>query len=342
MSNIALETADELRRARLKAVAWLSERVRDDGEPFGADKRNSWWRAPWALAVGGAPDVASAMLGWIERNALTEDGDLKTGVYGGGSQGSNVYQLSPIAIAAHLLGRYDLSRHVMAKLEQLVDPETGGAFDRQDFAADPVQETLKTAQFGVSALVTGRWDSAKKVRAWLDTQLQQQDEAGVFYPAQQAGAVVKRFDPAEQLVRRVDFSAPRQMYFFPGIAAAFLAGYAQHSGDADALDLADRYLQYNASGTEEQFTDVQSVQICKFGWGLAMQYGARPTESRLRWLIRMSKWFIQRQNPDGSWAPSSFTCAQPELPDFYWKTAEHLMEVAYMESSLRQRPFTTG
>ncbi|MDX3245331.1 hypothetical protein, partial [Streptomyces sp. ME18-1-4] len=68
-------------QARAKGVAWLRDRIADDGRPEGAETANSWWRAPWALCVGGAPDAAVAMMGWAEREALTDEGDLRPGPY---------------------------------------------------------------------------------------------------------------------------------------------------------------------------------------------------------------------------------------------------------------------
>ncbi|MFI6309620.1 hypothetical protein ACIBEK_05625 [Nocardia fusca] len=38
------------------------------------------------------------MLGWAEREALTDDGDRREGPYGGSEPGSPVYHLSPLAI----------------------------------------------------------------------------------------------------------------------------------------------------------------------------------------------------------------------------------------------------
>ena len=51
----------------------------------GADTLKAWWRAPWTLAIAGAPDVAAAMLGSAEREALQDDGDFRPGPYRGGN-----------------------------------------------------------------------------------------------------------------------------------------------------------------------------------------------------------------------------------------------------------------
>ncbi|GGU11677.1 hypothetical protein GCM10010256_83890 [Streptomyces coeruleorubidus] len=48
----------------------------------------------------------------------------------------------------------------------------------------------------------------------------------------------------------------------------------------------------------------------------------------------MGEWSVRRQRPDGAWAPSSFVTPQPGILDLYWKTAEHTMELSYVEQAL--------
>jgi hypothetical protein len=324
-----------VRDARQAAVSWLSNRVGDDGEPVGWADGNAWWRAPWALCLGGAPDVAAALIGWTERNALTDAGDYRPWPYAPRGESSPVYHLSPIAIAAWLLARYDTAAAINGTLEHFQDQRTGGAYDNRDFAGDDLQENLKTAQLGVSALVTGRQDIAQGVRNWLEHNLADQPELPTrFYPARRNGGLVTEFAERDAFLRVVDWTAPRQAYFHSGIAAAFLAGFAQQTGDGDALELGRQYLRMSTEGTPAQFDDHSSVQICKFGWGAAAMLTADPAGGHLPWVERMARWFVDGQRPDGAWAPSSFMTPKPQLFDLYWKTAEHLMELAYIEVAL--------
>ena len=328
---------DRLRDARLRAVAWLSDHIDDDGTPAGADVGNAWWRAPWALAVGGAPDVAAALLGWAERTALTDEGDLRGGPFGGDDPGSPVYFLSPLAIAAWLLARYDTAALVNSRLDAFRDPDSGGAYQHRDFAADPQQDLLKTGQLGISALVTGRGDQADGVRRWMARQYEAQTELPrrLYTSWRGAGPVTDLEDGAERFMYLVDYQESRQAYFHSGIAGAFLAGYARQNADAEALELAKAYLSLNTGGTDAQFDDVDSVQICKFGWGAAALHAADPSAGYLSWTVRMGEWFVRRQRPDGAWAPSTFMAADPGVLDLFWKTAEHLMELTYIETALR-------
>jgi hypothetical protein len=335
-TTIGAAELDRIAAARLRSVRWLSDRVDDTGRPAGAEVANSWWRAPWALVVAGAPDVAASMMGWIEREALTDTGDLREAPFGVPAPGSPVYHLSPIAIAATLLGRYDTARAVNEALGRYQDPFTGGAYEYKDRTADDLQDNLKTSQLGISALAGGRRDQADGVFAWLKRNLQDQpDLPARFFTGRRNGELVTEFPDKEAFVRVVDLQAPRQAYFHPGISAAFLAGYAGQTGSVEALELGRQYLALSTGATEAQFTDTSSVQVCKFGWGAAAMHDADPTGGHLPWVKKMGAWFVDRQREDGAWAPSSFMVAEPDDLALYWKTAEHLMEMSYIELSLR-------
>jgi hypothetical protein len=334
LTVLLTEVADH-RRA---AVSWLTAQVADDGRPAGSDRQNSWWRAPWALAVAGAPDVATAMLSWAERQALQDDGDFRPGPYRAGIFGSPIYGLSPLVIASWLLGRYSTARALTEQMRGYQDPDTGGILEErhgEPSAYPRLQDTLKTAQYGISALVTGDTSAAQGVATWLRTTYDlQPDLPARYYPARSGDQLITRYEPNQALRFVLDLQAPRQLYFHPGIAAAFLAGWSSQTGDTTARDLGRSYLALSTNGTPAQFNDEASVQICKYGWGAAAMAIADPDGNHLPAVTKMARWFCDRQRPDGAWAPSSFMTPEPGQLDLYWKTAEHTMELAYIEHAL--------
>jgi hypothetical protein len=331
---------DRVRVHRRAAVEWLTARVADDGRPEGSETENAWWRAPWALTVAGAPDVATAMLSWAEREALQDDGDFRPGPYraGGGLQGSPIYGLSPLAIASWLLGHYATARVLADQMRSYRDPDTGGILEhrREDPASgERIQDNLKTAQFGISALVMGDRADADGVANWLRTNYElQPDLPRLFYPTRSGDRLITDFPAEMARMRVVDLNAPQQLYFHPGIAAAFLGGWSQQTRNSTWTELGRRYLAISANGTSAQFDDPTSVQICKYGWGVAAMLTADPTGGHLAETVKMANWFCDRQQTDGAWAPSSCFTPEPRLLDLYWKTAEHTMELAFLEHAL--------
>ncbi|WP_353946411.1 hypothetical protein ABII15_35640 [Streptomyces sp. HUAS MG91] len=333
------ERLQRFRTSRDRGVAWLTAQVGEDGTPAGSDLANAWWRAPWALVVGGAPDVAARMMGWIERTALDDDGSFRPGRFDAPPGHSPVYHLSPVAIAAWLLGRYDTAKSVMSAMARHTDPVTGGVYESRAPVDDPVQDTLMTSQLGISALVSGDREVADGVARWLIATYDDQTELpDRFYSSRRHGKLVTEFPPAQSFSRVLDFGRPQQPYFQPGIAAAFLAGYHQQTGDETAWNRARRYLDITTGGGDLQFDDATSVQVCKFGWGAAAAYTVDADPALRPWVVRMGEWFVRRQESDGSWAPASFMSPDPGPLDFYWKTAEHVMELSYVVAALEAVP----
>ncbi|CAM5515669.1 hypothetical protein [Streptomyces coeruleorubidus] len=196
-------------QARAKGVTWLRDRIADDGRPEGAETANSWWRAPWALCVGGAPEAAAAMMGWAEREALTDEGDLRPGPHDVPGGSSPVYHLSALAICAWLLARYDTATAIDTTLRRFQNPDTGGAYDLRDFAEDPLEDNLKTAQLGFSALVTGDRHTAGGVHRWLKRNLAEQPELPKrLFTGRRGHTLVTDFPPETAFQRVVDFQSP--------------------------------------------------------------------------------------------------------------------------------------
>ena len=332
-----LAQAKRLRSTADRAATWLVDRVGDDGKPVGADERNSWWRVPWALAISGHRGTAAALMSWAERTSLTDDGDLVEGVAGGGGPVTPVYKLSHLALAAHLLNRFDTSELVLRHIiSTYYNDVTGGAFFYRDHDLRN-EDMLFTSQVGLLATWMGRLDIANNTYEWFARlwDAQPSISSGRLYTTWCNGALL--IDDARSNL--VDFNLPQQHYFQPGAAGAFLASYASRSGRREAIELATRYMHLNIEGTPRQFDDPDSVHICKFGWGAAELLVADPDGGWEPYAMQMADWFVQRQRPDGAWDPSAFTLTAPATDlDRMWKTAEHLMETLELETALRGVP----
>jgi hypothetical protein len=173
------------------------------------------------------------------------------------------------------------------------------------------------------------------VRDWVLACLEEQPHLPQkLYAARSAQGLVVNPPSPLQWVLAIDFDKPRQAYFYPGIAAAFLALYAMRTGDRAALAAGHDYLAINIAGTNAQFDDLASVQACKFGWGAALMQIADPGRDYESNLVQMAEWFIARQRPDGSWGPSTFLSADPTQTELMTKTAEHAMEVTALLAAL--------
>src|SRR5262249_14484473 len=140
----------------------------------------------------------------------------------------------------------------------LQDDKTGGMrIEPPGNAYSDLTDMLSTAQAGIAALAGGRMELADAVRRWLVRCLAEQPSLPhILHTIRSAGGLVT--EPPRPLLwsGSVHFDQPRQAYFFPGIAAAFLALYAMRTGDKLALKAGHEYLALNRMGTSEQFDDL--------------------------------------------------------------------------------------
>jgi hypothetical protein len=315
---------------------WLVARVGVDGAPKGSETRNSWWRVPWALALAGRRDAGLAVLSWVEREALDDDFDLREGPSRGTIPSSPVYQLAHLAIGAHLLNRYDLADALARRVLDFQDGDQGGILTYRD-GRDRSQDLLLTTQLGIMGLVMGRAAMVEDAFQWVERLWRAQPALDqlLLYTRWDRNGLVTSFDEPERWMHVVDFAQPRQAFYHPGAAAAFLADRAMATGDRNSLAMAREMMALNIAGTQEQFTDIASVQICKFGWGAAELLLAEPDGGWLPHATQMAQWFIDRQAADGSWPPATFQLAGPVTDlDLMWKTAEHLMESCLLHGAI--------
>jgi hypothetical protein len=303
---------DERRRSISRGTAWLLERVGPTGEPrCDADETGHVYRLPYALALSGHRGEAARVLGWMERSVLDGGGDLAPGpMRDGFLHRWSSYPLALIALAAWHLERYDLATRILDTLVDFQDPEHGGAYaERPEVRRTARQDLFPTAQLGLTALATGRPDVAEAAFGWFRLLHALQPELpGTLYSATDGGRLIT--DPGEDARERFGlvtaFDRPRQAFYNPGIAAAFLGRYAAATGSTEASDLAEVFLELTRVGTEAQFDLSDSVQVCKYGWGAAVMLDLTGDAVHRDHAERMAAWFVAAQRPDGSWENSPF------------------------------------
>jgi hypothetical protein len=332
----------QLREVRRKGIAWLLGHIGNDGEPAAWRNHNGYYRLPWTLAVAGEREAAARVLTWIERNALTADGDLRPGVpQHPFVSAAATYPLAIIAHGAWMLERYDTSLAIMRRLRtSFQDPESGGAYMERPEARKTGQQLLyPTAQLGLTAMATGQADMAAGVYRWFQRLLDAQPELpDRLFTMWDANGLITGYTDESAFVMVTDFRLARQAFYNPGISASFLSRYHMYTGEPRAKELATMMLGLVAHGTPEQFNFAESMQICKFGWGSALAAEIDPDGGHIDNVVRMARWYYESQAADGSWYPSPFLVPEPSAADAMEKTAEHTLWVVTMLSALAGWP----
>lgn len=315
------DTSETLTRASSSldhGSEWLVERIGADGHPGTA--HGHYYRFPWALAIAGRRIEAASVLTWIETQALSEAGDLRAGAPRSGFETRWAsYPLANLATGAWHLERYDTAQRIARRLYAFQHQDTGGAFaGHPDHREDLRQDLFPTAQLGMTGLTTGHMDLAHGAFRWLRLVYDAQpDLPNKLYTATNEAELIVDVDGDEDLEWQVvtNFDEPRQAFYNPGIAAAFLGRYYMTTGESEALSLARNYLQLTVTGSDAQFDSSQTVQVCKFGWGASVLLDATGERQYLDHALRMARWFCDAQNDDGSWDNSPFLMERADDPE---------------------------
>jgi hypothetical protein len=316
--------------ARRKGVQFVLANIDADGAVTRGGHRVTFYRVPWALAVSGETEAAHRVLTWIEQTGLSAEGAFHGGLplIPEANQSSNTYAETCLAYGAHLLRRFDLARRTMAWAARYQDPQTGGVFmDRDRTGADDPQLLFLTAQFGMSAVVTGRLDLALKAGDWFRHLWQAQPALPdrLYCVWTRAGGLATTVPAGEDARHYVNESQEiRQFHYNGGIAAACLTHLFMATGDDAWLDLARAYQRFSMESTPGQF---ETKQVCKSAWGSGLLTLATGDVAYLDWLIRMGDWFAAEQEPDGHWNNTPYLDPEPPTYRQLETTAEFVVHL---------------
>ena len=263
VSNELLTRVQESRR---RGVAFLLDHIGDDGSVADATGgRVTWYRFPWALEVAGETAAAFAVLSWIERTGLGSDGAFHGGLVRDpdANKTTNTYPETILAYGAVLLRRLDIARRAMDFAQQYQDPATGGIFmTREKTGAGGPQLLFPTAQFGMSAVMTGRLDQARRTGEWFARLWDAQPELPErLYTIWTSDGLLTWF-PGDIDRRHIVQEAhqPLQLFYNGGIAASFLTQLFMVTGEQRWLEYARGYQQFSMDSCPRAIRDQASLQ----------------------------------------------------------------------------------
>ncbi len=316
--------------AKRRGVEFLLDHIGDDGSVADATGgRVAWYRFPWALAVAGETAAAFSVLSWIERDGIGSDGAFHGGFEWDPSANAttNTYPETILAYGAVLLRRLDIARRAMDFAQHYQDAETGGIFmTRERTGAGSPQLLFPTAQFGMSAVMTGRLDQARRTGAWFvrlwDAQPELPDRLYTIWTSEGLLAAFPEGIDRRHIVQEAH--QPLQLFYNGGIAASFLTQLFLATGEQHWLDYARRYQQFSMESCPEQF---DTKQVCKSAWGSGLLYLATGDESYVSWIARMGDWFADAQEDDGGWSNTRAIEADPPLRHRLEITAEFVVHL---------------
>lgn len=302
---------DRYLAARDKGLSYLLAHVNEDGSIGPVERGIYYYRAPWALALGGKTAHAQRLMGWIRRHMVTAEGDFRgeRSPFDDAGSAAFTYELSCLIYGAHLLRHFDLSQRGVDYLLRWQDPHSGGFYmNRHRTGPRGRQAVYPTAQAGMACVVTGRIDAALAVGRWFERLWTlQPDLPDRLYTvhSQEEGLVRGGYAPEERKLYVNEAQQAQAYHYNGGITAAFLCQLHAATGESAWLTLARRYQAFSMESTERQF---EVMQVCKSGWGGALLYQATGEEQYRAWAMRLGDWFVSQQS---AWATGSFRSSMP-------------------------------
>ena len=323
------------RRACRLGTDWLLEFMNPDGSLGPVEERLFYYRVPWALALMGEITAASRVLDWISREMFTTAGAFKgispQGVF---DERYGSYPLACLLVCATLLRRFDIVYPGTEHLLSWQDPESGGFYNnRTDPPNSCEQELFPACQGGMTFVLTGQIEAARKAGQWVQQlwDLQPDAEHKLYHVYNPAQGLVTDFAPDQQAVYLTRKDHPWQYHYNGGIAAAFLTKLYMATGEEQWLDLARQYQAFSLTTDECQF---RCMQTCKSGWGSGLLSVAPRDRDYRAWTVRLGDWFVGHQFEDGHWENTKHWTPDPTDDINIEVTAEFVMHVANLISYL--------
>jgi hypothetical protein len=287
--------------AREKGLNWLLARRNPDGSigPY-EDGISSYYRAPWTLGVTGRGREAAMLLDWIRDNMFSPDGDFSGKFPREDYDAYYAYPNANIIYGAHMLRQFDIAYRGMGFLLGLQDKESGGFFNRRDETGQSGKEDLwYSSQAGLTCLMTGHLGAAERTAAFVETVCEAQpDPDERLYNVYASGdGLVTDFPEHQAKAHVVEASEPKQYYFQPGIATAFLCRMYMATSKPRYLDLARKYTAF-ATKCEHLFS---APQVCKVGWGSALLYQITREAAYHDLASSVAEYLMDNQYPEGYW-----------------------------------------
>lgn len=325
-TDLLLRIQDSKRRG----VEFLLRHIGEDGSVADASGgRVTWYRIPWAFAVAGETAAAFSVLDWIERTGFGEGGNFHGGMAwdSAGNQTTNTYPETILAYGAVLLRRLDIARKAMDFSQQFQNPDTGGIYMTRERTGDGDPQLLfPTAQFGMSAVMTGRLDIARTTGAWFarlwDAQPALPDRLYTIWSSDGLRTTCPDDIDRRHIVQEAQ--QPLQLFYNGGIAASFLTQLFMATGESRWVEYARRYQQFSMASCPEQF---ETKQVCKSAWGAGLLYLATRDGAYVPWITRMGAWFADGQEADGGWSNTKSLEPEPPLRHRLEITAEFVVHL---------------
>lgn len=215
-----------------------------------------------------------------------------------------LYSNAWLTVGSHLLGRFEVSYPTLEFILRYQTPDGGFFADRDQTGEDGPQDMLSAAMCGLTCLYLGEFDAAKKAAAFLHflVESQPEPEERIYLNGSPRGRLLTEFPAEKSYDYIIDKRQPRQPYFAPGGAAAFLSKLYGITKDGSYLETAKRAYAMALSPQQDMPEGMFDYPTSgKIGWGTAMIYQATGETEYRQAAERVVSYLLRTQLPNGAW-----------------------------------------
>jgi hypothetical protein len=254
----------------------------------------------------GQTERASRLCTYLIGNVLDEEGDF-VGHFSRSALHQRYYLVSNawLVAGAQRLGQFGISLRGMDFVGSLQHPESGGFFTAGPEATlGGEQDVLSTAVCGMALLYCGRTDEATQAGAYLQQVWEQQPAAAarLFLNTVKGDQLVTEFSEENATERLVTVGKKDQWYHALGLAAGFLTRLSEVTGDAETVEVAQKYLHVLDGCGPDRYTSEKSGF---FGWAAALLYAQTGNANYRRIATSVADGLLENQLQNGSWLKAS-------------------------------------
>lgn len=259
-----------------RASRWLVSQQKNDGAFRTINDITAYYKAPWAFTCVGNLSAAYLTLDFIKTNLMKENGDFGNA----GTKSQDVYMreyyIYPngwIVMAAHRLGRFDISLPGFRFILNFFNETNGGCCTKQEYNAGDSNEVdiISTANFGLTCLYLGYLKKAIHAGECLlkFIEIQPKPEKFFYLRINNNGELITDIPNKNVRFYVIDFSLPDQDYFHIGYSAAFLSKLFTATKMEKYLEGAIKYLKVIFPYQEKVCLSLKSGKI---GWCASLLY----------------------------------------------------------------------
>ncbi len=287
-----------------KSIDWLTSRQCSNGS-FGDNVVDiiAYYKAPFAFIITGKIEQAHKILDYIKLELMKKNGDFRSNDGKSFDEYMINYPVYPngwIILAAHLLGRFDISFKGLKYVLSFYNPRWGGFCTKEPYRKrNNTVDVITTAHLGLVSLYIGHVEKAELAGNLLVNFIDIQPNKDTFFLRIDGNQeIISKFSKEKEKFFVINSSHHAQDYFHLGYAIGFLSKLYLATGSLKYLEFAKKYANFLLKCQQDIY---QFPKNRKVGWGFSTLFSLTNDSRYQAVALKMLEDIINHQKESGEW-----------------------------------------